>query len=150
MGYVPAHCGCCRLWVAGPGIYKRAGWASKGSKPVSNSPPWPLHLFLPLGSCLEFLPWLPSVMSYNLNELTPFQIGLRQCFITTVKSQLECSSYLIVSRVSVLAGSHSLESAFLSCRTQQQRPMVPTSLLIKWMQLFLWIYLKVSWHSSQG
>ena len=33
-----------------------------GRKPVSSVPPWPLLLFLPLGSCLEFFFYLPFTM----------------------------------------------------------------------------------------
>jgi hypothetical protein len=38
----------------------------RGSKPVSNIPPWPLHQLL-LPDLLEFQSWLPSVMNSNVD-----------------------------------------------------------------------------------
>ena len=60
MGLV--HSGWCQ--VLG-GIRK---WAEEEikSKTVNSTLPWPLHKFLPPGSCMfEFLLWLPSVMYCN-------------------------------------------------------------------------------------
>jgi hypothetical protein len=37
----------------------------RGSKPVSNIPPWPLHQLLP-PDLLEFQFWLPLVMNSNV------------------------------------------------------------------------------------
>jgi hypothetical protein len=46
-----AHCEWCHPWAGGPGFYKKAEQA-RGSKPVSNIPPWPLHQLLPPAFCV--------------------------------------------------------------------------------------------------
>lgn len=50
----------CHAWAGDPGLYKRAYWASHGehSSTVSAS--------VPSSRYLEFLPWLPFTMNYNL------------------------------------------------------------------------------------
>lgn len=35
------------------------------TKNVRSTPPWPLLQFLPPGSCVGLLPWVPSVMEYD-------------------------------------------------------------------------------------
>jgi hypothetical protein len=43
------------------------------SKSRINNPSWPLHQFLSPGPCLEFLPWLSSVMNFEaLSEIESF------------------------------------------------------------------------------
>ena len=55
----------CRLGLAicSPGCCKEAGWASYGeSKPVSSTPPRPLHQLPPPGSCPV---WVPVLISFS-------------------------------------------------------------------------------------
>ena len=54
--------GGCISWEGGPGYIKKEPEQSIRSKPVNNTPPWILLSVLPTGSCLEFLPWIPSVL----------------------------------------------------------------------------------------
>lgn len=51
------------LWLVFPGSLRKQTEETMGSKPVSNSPPWPLHQFLPLVPALfeflsDFLWWI--------------------------------------------------------------------------------------------
>ena len=39
---------------------RKQGEQAKGSKPVSSTPPWPLHWHLPPGSCPASVPVLSS------------------------------------------------------------------------------------------
>jgi hypothetical protein len=49
-----APCGWGHPWAGSPGFYKKANEQARGSKPVRNIPPWPLHqLFL---TCLSSSP----------------------------------------------------------------------------------------------
>jgi len=50
-------------------IRKQAEQAMR-NRPVSSTPPWPLLQFLPPDSCLELLPWLPSVEECSLRVVT--------------------------------------------------------------------------------
>ena len=69
MAMVPLHsnrtltkmmCISSSHWVEDPGWYKKKQAESDmGNKPVNSTHPWPLHWFLPLGSCIEFLLCLP-------------------------------------------------------------------------------------------
>jgi hypothetical protein len=64
------HCGWCHPWAGSVGFYKKASWASQGSKPVTNIPPWPLHQLL-LPDLLEFQSWLPLVTnSSNVGSIS--------------------------------------------------------------------------------
>ncbi|KAM7321214.1 hypothetical protein ACRRTK_019306 [Alexandromys fortis] len=47
----PTHCGQCHLYAGGPGWNEEQAEQAMGSKPVSSTPPRPLHEFLPSGSC---------------------------------------------------------------------------------------------------
>jgi hypothetical protein len=47
------------------GSIRKQAEQGRGSKPVSNIPPWPLHQLL-LPDLLEFQSCLPSVMSSNV------------------------------------------------------------------------------------
>jgi hypothetical protein len=68
---------CCR-WChtcAGGPIRKQAKQAL-GSKPVSSTPPWPLHQLLSLDSCSV---WVPVLISFNdglhcgsVSQINPF------------------------------------------------------------------------------
>lgn len=51
----PSHCEWCHPWTGSPGLYKKAGWESMETKPVSRVPPRSLLQFLPSGSSLTFL-----------------------------------------------------------------------------------------------
>jgi hypothetical protein len=51
-------------------------------KPVNNIPPWSLLQFLPQGSCLEFLSWLPSMDC----DFSP-QAAFGQCLVTSIESR---------------------------------------------------------------
>lgn len=55
--------------VALDGVRKQVEKAM-GNKLASSISPWPLHPFLSLGSYLEFLPWLPSVVMYELRVVS--------------------------------------------------------------------------------
>lgn len=58
-------------WALGS-IRKQAEQAME-SNLVSSISPWLLVQFLLPGCCLEFLPWLPSEMNYNIKaEINPF------------------------------------------------------------------------------
>jgi hypothetical protein len=49
------------------GFYKKGSWASQGNKPVSNIPPWPVHLLcLQVPTLCDSLSWLPLVMISNV------------------------------------------------------------------------------------
>ena len=60
-------------------------------KPLSHTPPWPLHQFLPPGSCFEFLSWLLLVvmrfkyckLKYTFSFTSCFRSA---CFITAIES----------------------------------------------------------------
>jgi hypothetical protein len=58
-----AHCRWCQLVVLGS--IREQSEEARGSKPVSNIPPWPLHQLL-LPDLLEFQSRLPLVMNSNV------------------------------------------------------------------------------------
>ena len=47
------------------GSIRKQAEQARGSKPVKNIPPWPLHQLL-LPDLLEFQSWLPLVMNSNV------------------------------------------------------------------------------------
>jgi hypothetical protein len=46
-------CGWCHLWAGSLGSIREQAEQARGSKPVKNIPPWPLHQLL-LPDLLEF------------------------------------------------------------------------------------------------
>lgn len=72
----PVYCRKGYPVVSGLGLYKEASWASQWSKLVNS------FLFLPPGSWVEFLPWLPLV------NLFP-QVAFGQYFTKQCQSKLE-------------------------------------------------------------
>lgn len=54
-----------------PGLNKKGSWAECGGEPESSISPWALPQFQPQGSCLERLPWLPSVIQDEINPFLP-------------------------------------------------------------------------------
>lgn len=80
----PAHWEWCHSGAGGPGLYKKAGRASRGEEASQRCPA--LLLLPTLSSCLDFLHdalWYGSISMGN-----PFLLesGFDECFITTVKS----------------------------------------------------------------
>ena len=72
---------------------------SRLSKPVSSTPPWPLHQLLSPGSCPAWVPVLTSLderwcMSQT-NPLLPRLLWL-QCFITTTVTLSKIVSLLVL------------------------------------------------------
>jgi hypothetical protein len=80
------------LWVGQADlghVRKQAGQAIK-SKPVNSAPSWFLLQFLPLGSCLEFLLQLPSMMDCYLQSkmkytLFPLKLLLARVYYSNRK-----------------------------------------------------------------
>jgi hypothetical protein len=60
-----AHYGWCHPWAGSLGSIREQAEQARGSKPVRNNPPWPLHQLL-LPDLLEFQFWLPLVMNSNV------------------------------------------------------------------------------------
>jgi hypothetical protein len=60
-----AHCGWDHLWAGCLGSIREQAEQARGSKPVSNIPPWPLHQLL-LPDLLEFQSWLSLVMKSSV------------------------------------------------------------------------------------
>jgi hypothetical protein len=58
-------CGWCHLWAGSLGSIREQAEQARGSKPVKDIPPWPLHQLL-LPDLLEFLSLLPLVMNSNM------------------------------------------------------------------------------------
>lgn len=58
-------------WAGGPGWPKITSNASRGEESVGSPPPGLLPLLLLPGSCLESLPWFPSMLECYL-EVSPF------------------------------------------------------------------------------
>ena len=74
---------CATCWISCPGGHKK-GWASCWSKPVSSSPPWPLHQFLPPGSCPDSCQWWTLGGKANRTLSSPSWFW-SWCFITAIK-----------------------------------------------------------------
>ena len=53
------------LWAGSLGSIREQAEQARGSKPVKNIPPWPLHQLL-LSDLLEFQSWLPLVMNSSM------------------------------------------------------------------------------------
>jgi hypothetical protein len=56
------------------GFIRKQAEQARGSKPVRNIPPWPLHQLL-LPDLLEFQSWLPLLMNSSmevLSRINPF------------------------------------------------------------------------------
>jgi hypothetical protein len=63
------------------GSIRKQGEQARGSKPVMNIPPWPLHQFL-IPDLLDFQSWLPLVINSNVKSVTwinPFLPNLLVC-----------------------------------------------------------------------
>jgi hypothetical protein len=58
-------CQWYQLWAGSLGSIREQAEQARGSKPVRNIPPWPLHQLL-LPDLLEFQFWLPLVMNSNV------------------------------------------------------------------------------------
>ena len=76
----------CHLWLGSLGFYKRADWASQGSKPVKNIRSWSLHQFL-LPDLLEFLSWHPLVININVESVSWINPFLPNCFLVMMSVQ---------------------------------------------------------------
>lgn len=79
------NCGYCHLWSSDPGFFKKVGWPNKEKQSSMQNSSQPLHQCLTPGSCLEFLPLLPSVMNCGLisikwNKSFPPQVSLAIIF----------------------------------------------------------------------
>lgn len=82
------------LWAVpsltgGPGLWKEAGWAIIESKPLSSLPSWLLLQPLPLGSCPEFVPWLPPWRAVSCKvklTLSSPRCFWSRCVITAIEA----------------------------------------------------------------
>ena len=52
-------------WASGPGAIRQQAEKTMGRKPINSVSSWPLHQFVPAGSCPEFLFRLPLLIDYD-------------------------------------------------------------------------------------
>jgi hypothetical protein len=62
------------------GSIRKQAEQARRSKPVSSAPPWPLHQFLPPGSCSACVPVLTSFSDEqrygSISQMNPFILNL--------------------------------------------------------------------------
>lgn len=101
----PAHYGWEHHWVGNSRLSKKSEQAI-GSKPLSHIPRQsPVH-FLPIGSCLEFLSWLLSMVGWpqSINQLNHFLLQVAfgwNIFVTPMESQLGQETCLVSTFLSI-------------------------------------------------
>jgi hypothetical protein len=62
------------------GFIREQAEQARGSKPVKNIPPWPLHQLL-LPDLLEFQSQLPFVMNINVEMQAEYTLPSSVCFL---------------------------------------------------------------------